>query len=105
MRIMRSFLIQLGIVPDKSVISTKVIRSTERNVELQFLWKVSGIILGKTGVGVRLEFIGKMRYSREYKGITYFELVQSAENDEKSVLKLIINRDFTKTYKMDKDNE
>ncbi len=98
-RIMRNFLTQLGIVPDKSVISVKVARSTEQNVELQFIWNVSGIILEKKGVGVRLKFSGKIKYSREYCGITYFELVQSSDNDKNSTLRLIINRDFTKTYK------
>ncbi|MCD4656420.1 MAG: hypothetical protein K8S87_02635 [Planctomycetes bacterium] len=97
-RIMRSFLTQLGIVPDKSVISTKITESTEQNVKLLFNWSMSGIILGKKGIGVRLEFIGKITYSREHKGITYFELVRSSKSKDKSTLKLILNRDFSKIF-------
>ena len=103
-RILKAFLTELGIVPDESAISARITKNENDKIMLQFSWHVSGIILGKQGVGVELNFEGKIAYSKKHKGITYFELVRNADGADKSKLRLIINRDFEKIYK-DKENE
>jgi len=97
-RVLKAFLTEMRIVPDVSLISARIAENTDELVKIQFTWHVSGIILDKNGVGVRMKFDGQIIYSKKHKGITYFELVKQPEKDDSATLKLIINRDFEREF-------
>ena len=87
----------LKIIPDKSNAFVKLLKMPEKNDGIwtfSIRWSISGLIASTDPTGVKLNLVGKLIYSKIFKGITYFELKSSNFKDSSSFFNIIINREY-----------